>query len=160
MAPKDDAKNARQTAKGAVTKQVNKLGRLMAEMEKDKVKTEVERLRTIFETFETAHDGFHSHLTTLEEQEESDTYFMQVEDKYSHCLKEVRCWLKIEEASLIPPAAPQASSSSAVSNDVMSLMSLPKIELEVFEGDPLKYHSFQAMFEECVEKVITDDNVS
>ncbi len=41
----------------------------------------------------------------------------------------------------------------------MSVLSLPKVEIESFDGDPLKYHKFIALFEESVEKLVKDDKV-
>ena len=41
----------------------------------------------------------------------------------------------------------------------MSLMNLPNIEIEPFDGDPLKFHSFMSVFEDTVDKVVSDSQV-
>ena len=37
------------------------------------------------------------------------------------------------------------------------VLSLPRVDIEIFDGDPMRYHSFMSLFDECVDKV-TDDN--
>ena len=41
-------------------------------------------------------------------------------------------------------------------NDVYKLLCLPKVELEVFLGDPLKYHAFIKSFSVTVERLVKD----
>ena len=57
----------------------------------------------------------------------------------------------------------KVASHESVENERMSqlltTLNLPKVEIEKFEGDPLKYHSFMACFNENVDKVVTDDTV-
>ena len=38
-------------------------------------------------------------------------------------------------------------------------MNLPKIEINTFDGSPRKYHTFLAVFNECVDSVISDPQI-
>ena len=39
----------------------------------------------------------------------------------------------------------------------MNLMNLPKVQIKAFDGDPIKYHSFMALFDKSVDKVTSVD---
>ena len=42
---------------------------------------------------------------------------------------------------------------------ILTLMSLPKIELEPFGGDSIDYHNFMAQFDKLVDEVSDDAQV-
>lgn len=48
---------------------------------------------------------------------------------------------------------------STLSSELISFLHLPKIELEPFDGDPVKYHSFFAIFDETVHSINPDGKV-
>ena len=39
---------------------------------------------------------------------------------------------------------------------MVNLLSLPKLELQVFDGDPMEYHTFIREFDANVDKVYSD----
>ena len=50
----------------------------------------------------------------------------------------------------------QCKLSGLVDRDLLNLLCLLKVELEIFSGDALKYHSFIKTFEVNVEKYCSD----
>ena len=43
--------------------------------------------------------------------------------------------------------------------ELSSLLNVPKVELDIFDGDPLKYQSFLAIFDEIVDSKISDGQI-
>ena len=43
--------------------------------------------------------------------------------------------------------------------DILSLMNMPKVELQIFSGDPLHYHEFIQTFDHNVYKVCSDGDL-
>ena len=43
--------------------------------------------------------------------------------------------------------------------ELMAIMNLPKVELDVYDGDPLKYHIFMAAINQNVDQVVQDGNI-
>ena len=43
--------------------------------------------------------------------------------------------------------------------ELMAIMNLPRVELDVYDGDPLKYHIFMAAFDQNVDQIVQDGNI-
>ena len=41
----------------------------------------------------------------------------------------------------------------------MTLMNLPKVEIDIFSGDPMQYHTFIASFDQNVDKILQSDQL-
>ena len=61
-----------------------------------------------------------------------------------------------QEESSVNQGASTASTTSSV--DLVGMMNLPKVDLEPFDGDAIKYHTFMSVFDENVDKVLKDGN--
>ena len=151
----NDAKTERRVCKTNVTKQINKVKQRKAENRKDLLKAEIDELIKKFETFESAHDRYHGELETDEDLDESDKYFSDAQAVYINFLDETKSWFPQEEA----PAVKAASVKGNSETKLLNALSLPKIELDKFDGNPLYYHSFFATFNETVDKVADDDMI-
>ena len=151
----EDLKTQRRVRKSAFTKQMNKVKQLRAEKNPAQVKIEVETLIEKFKNFETACENYHETLEADKDIDDSDKYFSDTQGSYIDFLNSTDEWLKPQEAA--NPMNDQALVSKDGNSNLVSAMCLPKIELEKFNGDPSKYHTFMALFDETVDKVATDD---
>ena len=88
-------------------------------------------------------------------------WFDEVENSYFHFFKLGNDSLKPSESKSTPsepvnepnttsgPIDPKSSSSKpavSVDQNFVNLLSMPKLEIECFDGDPLKFHSFMRSF--------------
>ena len=151
-----DAKLVRGQKKGIVTKAIGAVYRYMAEEDNEEVISRLRKLKDSFDIFEKAHDSYHNMLDNPDEVELSDTYFITAQDEYTKVLVKSNAWLKQRE---FPTEQSSKSSDHDINTNLVSVLSLPKVEIESFDGDPLKYHKFIALFEESVEKLVKDDKV-
>ena len=146
--------------KAQVTKLRTSLTRYIAEDDLGQVKLTMEKMKASFAKFEEVHERFQASLEEGAEADESETYFNNAQDEYVASLivgKEFVKTFHSEGTSQKPDPdkASQQPSPSAV--DFASYMNLPKVELEPFDGDPLQYRSFLALFDEHVHRVSVDE---
>ena len=135
----EDWKAVRKTKKTSLTKQANQLKRYVEEGDVDVVNTRRKLYVNTFKEFDEAHENIDS--TTVESEE----YYNSILQAYTETLKHVNIWLKdlkLEKNS---------------ESKMVKLLTLPKLEIDKFTGNPEEYLSFIAMFEECVEEVADTD---
>lgn len=150
-----EEKKNRSALKAKITRTINNIKRYIAEEDEDEVEENSKLLKAKFKEFEAAHETYNGTLASADETDESDLYFYSVQDDYIAALKLAKKWLNGDDST---PTTNQTSGAQALNqSDVMSLINLPKIELEVFDGDPMQYHSFMTMFDELVDGVAADD---
>lgn len=145
-------KTARRLKKTQLTKESNSIRRFIAEDNITQVEDRFLKLKDVFRAFEDAHDKYHAGLQAVADIEESDQYFHEVQEDYVSTIKCTKAWLK-------DVAKPKEQSPSPFEMGVASLLNLPRIELEAFDGDPLKFHGFIAIFDETVDKMVKDDQI-
>lgn len=142
----------------AISRHGNTLVKAVDAAESAEVSTRIDRLKTIMcdieQTFDELLDNYD---LTLDEMSKQTTWFDQVENVYFHFLKLGRKFLKSCELEIMPSEPettmsvsidPKGSCPTAVSLDqnLMNLLSMPKLEIESFDGDPMKFHSFMRSF--------------
>ena len=108
-------------------------------------------------------------LTTETEIEQSGTWFSSVEQDYIKCVKNAMAWLKsLDEVDPAPPtrnvSSPQVNYNSGdqsvlVNGELINLLSIPKVVIDKFDGNPLEYQAFVATFDEMVENKTSDDQI-
>ena len=126
----------------------------MAEDDVAEVKNKLKVLKERFTAFERSHETYHSKLVNEAEVDESEEYFEGVEQNYIDAIVKFKDWIKTTEREEKPPMKSERDDLSK--NELLSLMNLPKLELETFHGDPLHYHHFIAIFEEHVDRATSD----
>ncbi|KAJ8034436.1 hypothetical protein HOLleu_21277 [Holothuria leucospilota] len=91
--------------------------------------------------------------------DESDNYFSEKQRDYISVLDLVKN-TKISFKAKAEQKALSADSNSGDSSnkEYLRLLNLPKVELEVFHGNPLHFHQFIKAFEANVDKVCDDDD--
>jgi len=167
----DEDRKFRKSWKAAITRHINNLEVHMAEEDVSGMKDRLEKLKNAYKKFETAHEKYHEEIKEEEEQE-SEKYFRDVQRSYIDALNPARAWLKEHESQVKPPpdSSPgvevktgvEKSSESTVNHaeisDLIGLLNLPKVELKSFDGNPMNFHCFITLFEECV-KSVNDENL-
>ena len=82
-------------------------------------------------------------------------------------VKSARDWLGDTDGSQTQRADSNGSSPSDASSSVparsdtelLNMLSIPKLELDKFAGDPLDYQRFMAIFDESVGSKVADDQI-
>ena len=176
MADEDinSCKASRKALKGVLTKEIGTAERLIAEEETDLVKAQLEVVKEKFKNFEAGHDKYHALVQDENEIDASEAYFADVLKNYITSFKQFKSWVnercpKLEDqktpdqvpvsSKVEPPGAAKSSISNAeaLSGGLWKMLNTPKVEIEPFDGDPLKFHSFFAIFDECVHNTDMDD---
>jgi len=148
-------KRSRRGHKSALTREIHEIERLMADDDITAVKNKLPKLKCKFDDFEKAHLKYHEALGDDDEKiDESEEYFCKAHDVYVQSLSSFNKWVK-QQSEDVPEngKAPKviAGAEAFVSrSEMLSIMHLPKIEIETFSGDPLRFHSFMAVFNEHV----------
>ena len=154
----EQKKTERASAKGIVTKQINAIRQKAAEREGD-ITSMINDLKTKFKTFTDLHNDY-AGMVSQDKADECDEYFADVQSSYIDALE--KYYPKVQ------PTTPQDNSfhdtsmsgASGFSRDEMlTMMNLPKVELKVFDGNPLHYHAFIKSFDANVDKVCSDPDL-
>ena len=148
MSRYEECKKARVSAKSQVTKSCNRICQLIAEGDDySSVPELVSKLKQNFAEFTSVHDQVVSKES--DENVEHDKYFDEVQCNYVNALCKAKSIMHTNTTVI-----------GQSDNDDFNLLSLPKVELEVFTGDPLKYHAFIKSFAVKVERLCKDPDSS
>ncbi|KAJ8043465.1 hypothetical protein HOLleu_10558 [Holothuria leucospilota] len=154
------AKTARSSAKRAVTKEVNYIRQCIAEDDMDDIDDHVIVLKDLFKKFTLAHDRYHETLTQETDIDESDNYFSEKQRDYISVLDLVKnTKISFKAKAELKSLSADSNSGDSSSKEYLRLLNLPKVELEVFHGNPLHFHQFIKAFEANVDKVCDDDDL-
>ena len=136
--------------KAAVTRCITKLERYISENDSESVKSTISALKAAFIEFETIHQIILDDKIEQEDLEgidKEDDYHKRLADVYIVSLKNADLFLKSED--YLPHPVQQ-------NEQLSKILTLPKIQIEPFNGDCLKYHSFKTIFDLSVDSVLTD----
>lgn len=151
----DTEKNVR-AKKRTVTKQINLVKQLIAENEPERVAEEVSILKKLFHEFTEASDR---HVETLDKEqdiEESDTSYATTQSSYIEVLSSAKSYKEDEKSETASTISSKADDLTR--GELLSIMNLPKLTLETFNGDPLQYHTFMAVFDQNVGNHLGNDD--
>ena len=151
----------RRQKKAAVTRHLGTLERLIAEEDIELVRTKLKQLKVSFGEFEMSHDTYHDSLSDEEEIAESERWFKEAEKAYIDGIKSAKAWIKSQAAPVkVPPVHKyDHDEEEPVLAYLTNMMNMPKVELDKFDGNPLDFQSFIAVFDEVVDSKIDDDQV-
>ena len=140
-------KQVRGFKKAAFTKLISKLNRLMAEDSKDDVKDLLVELSNAYNVFEEAHNIVCEHNTDFDDFMKDEQYFLDVGKQYTQSLNDIKPWLNGDglAAAVQPPSC---------NHNLGKLLTLPKIDIQPYDGDCMLYSSFISVFKRCVESVL------
>ena len=126
----------------------------MAEEDVDNVKERLNTIKVSFQVFETARDLYHDGLVDDEEIEYSDSWFQDVQTSYVGGFRSAKAWLNTQEdddANEREVAVNISDMMSAIAQaDLIISLNVPKVVIDKFEGNPLDYLTFMALFDEVV----------
>ena len=162
-------KVARRQCKGVVTRYLNSVKRHMAERRSELVQAKLDKLLVAFDNLEEAHDLYHDDLTDDNEIQESEKWFTICEVEYTEGVKAANDWLEawFGRSEIEKPDSADDDSTSDKTTDpslelqarMINLLSIPKVELDSFSGDPLEYQTFFAIFDELIDANLSNDQV-
>ena len=174
----------RRQRKAAITRHLGSLARHVAEGNAKRIQQRLIKMQKSFDIFEVINNAHMKTLTDDKDLEDSESWFSEVENRYIAGVKAARKWLKENvpdfdaviqnpyypvgsgtvPADTVPGAAGPANTSAtavpvADNTDVINMLSIPKLKLDPFSGDPLEYPSFIAIFDDSVANKVSDDQV-
>ena len=158
------AKVARGHCKAAVTRMLGTLQRHMAEDNPALVKGKLGDVQAAFERLETAHDEYNDLLASEDALIESEEWFGEAQETYSCKIREALQWIKAREnpsgnVAVDNPSIVSDSSTSYDLSDLINVMSMPKVEIDKFSGEPLEFQNFMTTFDEVVGNRTDDDQL-
>jgi hypothetical protein len=112
-----------------------------------KVTQAVNELKELFRSFKEAHEAV---VKTLEEEkdlDEAQDYFEDMRETYMVTLTTANEYTSRDPNKTNPISA---ETSSVTREELQYMMNLPKLTLEPFDGNPLQYHTFTAVFDQNV----------
>ena len=155
----------RRQRKAAVTRFIGNVERAIIERDRAKVQVNLDKLKQSFVAFETYHDNYHELLDTEELIDESEQWFMNVEQSYIKGVKAALDFLSDSDTNRPSPAASNVNSNvntSACDTDtskLLSLLHIPSVSIDTFAGDPADYHTFISAFDETIHTKIDDPQI-
>ena len=97
-------KRSRKGFKSALTKEINAVNILIAEDKAQEVKDKLKILEERFANFENAHEKYHEALEDEQLIDDSDEYFIDVQNKYITALTTIKGWLRYNGQGKSPSA--------------------------------------------------------
>ena len=165
----DELRVSRRQWKAAITRHLGSLKRAVAEDDVTAVKERLDKMKLSFNELEAVHIELTGRLTTDEDITESDNWYAVVEDAYIVGVTDAHTWLRSSQATNVSPnpvpgivpvvASSAQPSSSDIRDDLVNLLSIPKVVIDKFEGDPLEYQAFIATFDELVHSKTSDNQI-
>ena len=149
----DKEKKIRAQRKGVITRHLTALLREQAEEDRDAVTKRLEELKLRFSEFTTSHDNILSLQEVEEEKEKDEQEYEKIQSAYTTGIKNARSWLKETNTPN------KITSKDNDLSDLMTLMNIPKVEIDKFTGHPLEYHTFISIFEEIVDSKPIEDSL-
>ena len=155
--------------KAAITRHLGSLKRAVAEDDVTAVKERLDKMKLSFIELEAVHIELTGRLNTDGDITESDNWYAVVEDAYIVGVTDAHTWLRSSQATNVSPnpvpgivpvvASSAQPSSSDIRDDLVNLLSIPKVVIDKFEGDPLEYQAFIATFDELVHSKTSDNQI-
>lgn len=151
--------------KSVIVRYLNRIDRAIPEQRIDELKSLLPKMMAIFDELDEIF--YELKVLDLEETTFNDAWFENLQQRYIIGVKSIHAFLSTDSSKLtpklevvdpppkpvsVPPKAPvPASSNSVGSADIAAAMSLPKVEIQPFDGNPLEYHAFVNAFKTNVD---------
>jgi hypothetical protein len=144
-----EAKKSRKARKGALTREINNLRQLMAEDSADELTARLPNLKDKFAEFTKVHETFHKDLTEEKDIDDSEEYFEKAQNDYIEAVLTLKKWLATfkeqKPETIVKEDANPVKDFNAV--DLISLTNVPNLEIENYDGNPMRYHNFMSVFD-------------
>ena len=154
-------KKRRSICKASVTKSFKTLQRLVKERNLDSVQKHGEKMKNLFVEFDDVSDAYTDTLCEDSEQHAASVYYDEVYDNYLSHLDTLND--SIDCLSLNDAAKYEQSNTSLSAVDALTaisqIISMPKMELETFDGTATTYQRFISIFKQVIEPSTPDQTV-
>ena len=150
----------RANAKRAVTRVINDIRKSIAADDIVNLDEKRDKLKDIFKDFEEACATFEEGIHDCNELDKCDAYFSEVQDNFIKALEQVKFISqrnKCDPDSVKPQGVTQSDAFDM--ERLFSAINMPKVEIEVFDGNPMKYHQFMRAFDLNVHDMRCDENI-
>ena len=177
MSPPDreQLKTQRRQGKGVITRHLRTINRLINEDKVEQVREQLDKLRSAFDNLEEIHSKYHELLVDDADLVASDEWFDEVDDSYNEGIKITRQWLRVQDELKLNVSTSSTSSGTNTTSpsgsigtvtqggtvgsasqvqtnvDIVTALNMPRVEIDVFSGNPLEYQSFMAVFNDSVD---------
>ena len=149
----------------------------MAERDVDAVRDRLQKLKEAFRDLEASHDLYHETLTEDADIDASEQWFRTVQNDYKRGVDFAHQWLdsmtvpNIASASAAATAATVSVPVTHKSNDsdtvnadtlhqdLVNVLNVPRLEIDKFSGDPMRYQTFMNAFDDLVDSHISEGRV-
>ena len=162
---------ARGQKKAAVTRQLGTLERHIAENKSpDVVEAGLVLAAQAFDELGTAHDALAASFATETDISAGEVWFTKAHQEYVTKVKIARQWIDLKSGATGASGPSGNVTSTSTGNtggdtnnaplsqsNVMNLLTVPKIGIDKFDGNPIEYQNFMSIFDEMVGTV--DDQV-
>jgi len=161
----EEDKKARKARKSALTREINSLRRHMAEGDRKTVEESLPGLKGKFTEFLNAHNRYHEEVKDDAQLDSSEEYFDTVENSYIDARLTLGKWLDETAKKEVKPDKKTVNETEALKKkdtrqmDFATWANLPKVEIPVFDGNPLQYQTFMCIFDEHVHKTPLEPSV-
>ena len=161
----------RRQRKAAITRHIGNLCRFMAEGNVAKVEEKLSKMRETFDSMESAHMEIVDNLVNESDLDKHEKWMCEIETEYIEAITNARAWAKAQASAPgvpdvkvdVKPAVATNGASTCDNSDSLSdlvnLLSIPKVELDSYDGDPREYQAFISMFDELVDSKLKDDQL-
>ena len=163
-------KTIKNQRKSVLTRHCNTLTRLLEEQDADGINDRLRSMKLIMEQLEQAHYDYLDCVqsNTSEDEDEiskCDAWFEGVSRMYLENVHKARCFL---DQRYVAPSTGKVSqysnesssaSASGLSAEFVTLLSLPRVDIPKFNGDPCEYQTFITTFDQVIGNIINDDQV-
>ena len=163
-------KTIKNQRKSVLTRHCNTLTRLLEEQDADGINDRLRSMKLIMEQLEQAHYDYLDCVqsNTSEDEDEisnCDAWFEGVSRMYLENVHKARCFLDqryvAPSTGKVTQDSNESSSASAsgLSVECVTLLSLPRVDIPKFNGDPCEYQTFITTFDQVLGNMINDDQV-
>ena len=160
----EEMKKARINAKRASTREMNRIKQTIAE----DGNISVDNLKELFAEFTLAHENLVESYPEFD-TDDSDIYFCKQQQDYITVLNMAKDSVRRRDESVKHATDPGQSTGSDQSREgamadlsrreLLGLFNLPKVELQIFDGNPLHFHEFIKTFDVNVDSVCEDSDL-
>ena len=131
---------------------------IVAEKGVSGVEERLVQIKMPFGQFEETHDAYHNLLTENNDIVAIEEWFGNIEASYIDGVQTAKHWLCSLNNSI--NVKPECHDEPLVDvAKLVALMSVPKLEIDKFSGDPLEYQTFVAIFNETIDSRIDDPQI-
>ena len=167
----EEARVIRNQRERVLRRHVNTLARLLVEEDINGASVRLTSMKIIFEELEVAHYNYLEFLEMYDDVSSDDVnkcndWFLDVSKSYLDEVSKARWMLKQHGVAAQTERAEsdargalenQDGSHGGLSEELATHLSLPKVEIPMFNGDPREYHMFISTFDQVVGNVLSSD---